>query len=66
MRLEVNGETKDVNDNSTISDMLDSLEIKNKWVVCEVNGNIVKRDRFGSSVLKDGDRVEILQFIGGG
>ncbi|MFH1283236.1 MAG: sulfur carrier protein ThiS [bacterium] len=66
MKIKVNGESVNVNANTTLFQLLDELKVKNEWVVCEVNGNIVKKDLFESQRLKDGDKLEIVSFVGGG
>jgi thiamine biosynthesis protein ThiS len=50
----------------TINDLLRQLELRPDQVAVEVNLEIVDRQDFGSRSLSDGDRVEILGFIGGG
>ena len=68
MKLLVNGETKDFNfGNLTISDLLKIENIKNPEVVTvQVNGKFFSKEQYPSTILKDGDEVEFLYFIGGG
>lgn len=65
MRIKVNGETMEVKA-TTVRELLDELNIKADRVVVEVNLEIVKRDRFGEYKIKEGDSVEIVNFVGGG
>lgn len=64
--IRINGEPRGVNDNSTIADLLSELNIKPDRVAVELNLEIVDRHAFATRCLKDGDRIEILSFIGGG
>lgn len=64
--IRINGEPRGVSEDMTISALLGELNIKPDRVAVELNLEIVDRQAFGSRRLKDGDRIEILSFIGGG
>jgi thiamine biosynthesis protein ThiS len=49
-----------------ISDMLEKENYESKYVVVEINGVIIERDKFATQVINDGDVVEVVQFMGGG
>ncbi len=66
MILTLNGEKKDIQDNLTVEGLLRNLEIEPARVAVEVNLNIIKKNDFHACVLKDGDIVEIVNFVGGG
>ena len=66
MELMVNGEKRQVADGLTASGLLDTLQIMPERVVVEVNLTILKRVQLQEAVLKGGDQVEIVQFVGGG
>jgi len=66
IRIQVNGEVRDWRGDATIADLLQDLAITTERVAVEVNLEILDRSMFAQRVLKDGDRVEILSFIGGG
>ena len=66
MKLKVNGEIKDLEDNITITQLIENLGIEIKVMAGAVNMEIVKKDNWDSYVLKDGDKVEFLDFVGGG
>jgi thiamine biosynthesis protein ThiS len=51
---------------ATLADLLAALGIDGRAVVAEVNGAIVPRDAFAEQPLASGDRVELVQFVGGG
>ncbi len=66
MQVQVNGERRDCRAGSTVGDLLRELEIKTERVAVELNLEILDRKEFDHRGLKEGDRVEILSFIGGG
>ena len=66
MRIEINGERRDIADGATIAEMLAALGIEPEGVAIERNRAIVPRSTFGAVALAAGDRVEIVQFVGGG
>jgi thiamine biosynthesis protein ThiS len=66
MKVVVNGEEKDISEGSTVEGLLNKLGIGKEMVAVELNLDIVPKGRFDDTILKDGDRVEIVSFIGGG
>ena len=66
MQLMINGESKQVREAMTVAQLLEQLSVQPHRVVVEVNLTILKRAQYADVVLKDGDRVEIVQFVGGG
>ena len=66
MRITVNGEQKDFPDGLTVSRLLESFGVIQGRVAVEVNEQIVKRAEHAATALHDGDRVEIVSFMGGG
>jgi thiamine biosynthesis protein ThiS len=66
MRLNINGETKDNISASTLKELLEELGIIPGRVAVEVNAAIVKRAEYDIFRLKDGDVLEIVNFVGGG
>jgi sulfur carrier protein len=66
MRLVVNGATKEFSDSLTIRQLLESLELTAGPVAVEVNTQVVPRRNHPSHLLKDGDVVEVVHFVGGG
>ena len=64
--LEINGEAREVPPVSTVRELLDFLGITATHVAVEVNRKIVRRKEWENSPICDRDRVEIVQFVGGG
>ncbi len=65
MRLKVNGK-EHVTEKNTVMELLMEMNIVPGRVAVEVNLTIVKRDTFDNFRLKDGDNVEVVNFVGGG
>ena len=66
MRLTINGEQREVSGVETIARLVASLGLDPRKVAVERNLEIVPRSVYGSAALTDGDRIEIVHFIGGG
>lgn len=66
MSVFLNGEPKSVPDSVTVAAFLERLGLPQKGVAVERNREIVPRSAYGETVLADGDRIEIVQFVGGG
>jgi sulfur carrier protein len=66
VHIQVNGERRDCRLGSTVGDLLRELEIKTERVAVELNLEILDRKEFDRRNLQEGDRLEILSFIGGG
>lgn len=66
MKIVINGEEREVLEGLTVTALLDELGIQKERVAVELNLDIVSKDRFADTVLKDRDRVEIVSFVGGG
>jgi sulfur carrier protein len=66
IQIQVNGEQRCCSIGATVGDLLRELAIKTERVAVELNLEILDRSTFDHRPLKDGDRVEILGFIGGG
>jgi len=66
LRLIVNGEPHDVPAGCTIEQLVQSLGLKRGRVAVAVNREVVPRTRFGTHPLAAGDRIEILEAVGGG
>lgn len=67
MFLVINGEDyDDLPDALTVAQLLDHLKLPRKKIAIERNLEIVSKSTFDETVLKDGDTLEIIHFIGGG
>lgn len=66
MRLLLNGEDRDVANVVTIADLVAALGLDARKVAVERNLEIAPRSTYAETALADGDRIEIVTFIGGG
>lgn len=66
LQIRVNGEPRSAGEEATVADLLRELDVRPDRVAVEVNLEILDRHDFERRRLCDGDRVEILSFIGGG
>ncbi|MGA9308247.1 MAG: sulfur carrier protein ThiS [Candidatus Sulfotelmatobacter sp.] len=71
MNIHINGEERSFavsgpSANFTLAALIESLAMKPDRVAVELNRDIVPRDRWTQTHLKDGDRLEIVHFVGGG
>ncbi len=66
IRVEVNGDLRDLPAASTILDLLETLDLGSKRVAVAVNRDVVIRSLHAATRLADGDHVEILEAVGGG
>lgn len=66
MRILLNGEIRDVADDTTLAGLLGSLDLPGKRYAVEINQELVPRSEHAEHRLRDDDQVEIVQAIGGG
>ena len=68
MNLFINGDerTFDLPACATLAALIENLGMKSDRVAVELNRDIVPRDRWSETQLKDGDRLEVVHFVGGG
>jgi thiamine-phosphate pyrophosphorylase len=64
--LHVNGKPEEVAEGATITDFLAAKTLQAKLVVVELNGTILRRADFDSTILRAGDQIEVVHFVGGG
>ncbi len=66
MTVRLNGQDRECPEGMTMGELLQSLGLSAVRVAVERNGAIVSRERFSDTVLAGGDRLEVVQFVGGG
>jgi len=66
MKLIINSEEISFESPLTILEILEKLQIKDKAMAVAVNMEIVKKEKWDSFTPKENDKLEILQFVGGG
>ena len=66
MKLTINGEDREFPSNLTVASLLTELGLKPDRVAVELNRDLLPRDRWNTIPLNDGDKLEIVHFVGGG
>jgi len=66
LQIKLNGETKDVDDGTTLLSLVEQLSLAPERLAIELNNEVVRRAEWPDVKLSDGDRVEIVHFVGGG
>ena len=66
MRVFVNGDEKDLRDRISLAELIEQLDLPPARIAIELNREVVRRSDWGSTMLKDEDRIEIVHFVGGG
>jgi thiamine biosynthesis protein ThiS len=66
VRITLNGEPFELSGPLTVSELLSHLEIDARRVAVEHNVIVLKRTAFDSTMVSEGDQVEIVNFVGGG
>jgi len=66
MTIVVNGERREYEEGTTLSSLMNDLSIKVKVMAAAVDMKVIKKDDWSSRVLVDGEKVELLHFVGGG
>ncbi|WP_457562517.1 sulfur carrier protein ThiS [Caminibacter pacificus] len=66
MKIIINGHEKEISKGTTIKKLLEDLKVLDKTMAVAVNMKIVKKDAWDKYELKENDKVEALNFVGGG
>ena len=66
MRVFVNGDEKDFSPGISLAELIEQLDLPVARIAIELNREVVRRSDWGSTMLKDEDRIEIVHFVGGG
>jgi thiamine biosynthesis protein ThiS len=66
LKISLNGETREIAPGTTLSQLVAGLSLGGVKVAVERNFNIVPREQYDATVLVEGDRIEVVTFVGGG
>ena len=66
LRIELNGEKKELAEGTTLQSLVEQLSLAPERLAVEHNREVVRRADWPALELSDGDRVEIVHFVGGG
>ena len=66
MRIQVNGETREFDADLPLAELVKRLSLPAERIAIELNQRVISRKEWPGTVVKDGDRLEIVHFVGGG
>jgi thiamine biosynthesis protein ThiS len=66
MKIRLNGDEREISRGLSVAQLLEELQIRPGRVVIELNSQILARDDHTATLLKEGDVIEIVHFVGGG
>ena len=66
LTITVNGQVRETPPGATVADLLQQLSIEGRYVVVQLNGQIVPRAEFAQQVITGGSTLEIITLVGGG
>lgn len=66
MDVRLNGQQHLLDDGATLSDLVSLLKLDRDWIAVELNQEVIPRARWGEVSLKEGDKIEVVQLVGGG
>jgi thiamine biosynthesis protein ThiS len=66
VKITINGEERDFASLSTLSGLVEQLGMKPDRIAVELNRELIPRERWAETQLSEGDRLEIVHFVGGG
>jgi thiamine biosynthesis protein ThiS len=66
LRILVNGEPQEVEENTSLPELVAALNLKAEQIAIELNHNVVRRAQWENTLLQANDKVEIVHFVGGG
>ncbi len=64
--ITLNGEPRDITADIDLETLVDDLKLPSKRLAVELNGTVVRRSEWPSTIVSDGDRLEVVHFVGGG
>ena len=66
MDILVNGERLELDEGTSLAGLLERLSLSEKRVAIELNGRVVTRVDWQQTVIAEGDKIEVVHFVGGG
>ena len=66
MKIRLNGEEKETEEGATLPALIESLSLAPERIAVELNGEVIRRADWPRVKLNEGDRVEVVHFVGGG
>ena len=66
MKIKFNGQVKDLKETLNLRDFVEKLCTNSNPVIAEINGEIIKSNNWSETIIKEGDTIELVSFVGGG
>jgi sulfur carrier protein len=66
LRININGESREVEDDLTLPELVNSLDLRPEQIAVELNQTVIRRAQWPATRLRENDKVEIVHFVGGG
>ncbi|HLA94535.1 MAG TPA: sulfur carrier protein ThiS [Pyrinomonadaceae bacterium] len=66
MTIFINGESRDLDGVSTLSGLLDALDLPKQRVAIELNRQVIRKQDWENTQVSDNDKIEVVHFVGGG
>jgi sulfur carrier protein len=62
----VNGELRETKERSSLAELISELNLKPEQIAIELNQEVIRHANWETTVLREGDKIEIVHFVGGG
>lgn len=66
MRVYVNGESREIQGNPSLAELINQLDLPAARIAVELNRAVVRRGEWANTMVHDEDKIEIVHFVGGG
>ena len=66
MHILLNGESRSVEENLSLAQLISDLQLKPEQIAIELNREVIRRAKWPKTELREGDKVEVVHFVGGG
>lgn len=66
MKVVVNGEKREVSENQSLVELLKKLELPTERIAVELNREVIRKINWNETIINEGDKIEIIHFVGGG
>lgn len=66
MQIKVNGRLYNFDDNITLENIINQLNISSQNIIAEVNGEVITKEEFNKTVIENNSVIELIKFVGGG
>lgn len=66
MQIKVNGRLYNFDDNITLENIINQLNISSQNIIAEVNGEVITKEKFSKTVIENNSVIELIKFVGGG